>query len=507
MKVNNFLYLHLPLLVSAVPTIRIHGNKFFYDNGTQFYIKGVAYQKDTSDLSLGEMYVDPLANEAACKRDIPYLQELHTNLIRVYAIHSSKSHDACMNMLSNAGIYVLADLSSPDESIITSDPSWNTDIYRRYTSVIDSLQKYDNVLGFFAGNEVITNYTNTGAAPYIKAAIRDVKKYMVDKGYRNIPVGYSANDDADTREKSARYFACGNETERADFYGINMYEWCGYSSFKTSGYEERTKEFSDLNIPVFFSEYGCNSIRPRKFTEVEALFSEQMTDVWAGGIVYMYFEEENKYGLASVKDGKISTLEDFKNLKTRMEGINPTVGSYFTTSKTETTASCPTANKYWQVSPVLPPTPNDELCQCLEKTLSCVASHKLKEKEFGKLFATVCGMVDCSEITSNSSSFGTFSFCSPRQKLSFVMDKYYKSQEEEETACNFNGAASIARVYGQPKTCYQMIYSATATPDEEESDKGYTNLSASLSPVYTNTIYLCVISVTIGILTLCATLA
>ena len=32
----------------------------------------------------------------------------------------------------------------------------------------------------------------SGGAPYIKAAARDIKAYRDSKGYRKIPVGYSA---------------------------------------------------------------------------------------------------------------------------------------------------------------------------------------------------------------------------------------------------------------------------------------------------------------------------
>ncbi|GMF83074.1 unnamed protein product [[Candida] boidinii] len=145
------------------------------------------------------------------------------------------------------------------------------------------LQGYDNILGLFAGNEVITNNTNTDSAPFVKAAIRDMKAYMKEKSYRAIPIGYSANDDADTRVASADYFACGDLDERADFYGINMYEWCGNSNFKTSGYQDRTEEFSNLTIPVFFSEYGCNEVQPRKFTEIGTIFSNEMTDCFHHG--------------------------------------------------------------------------------------------------------------------------------------------------------------------------------------------------------------------------------
>jgi hypothetical protein len=53
-------------------------------------------------------------------------------------------------------------------------------------------------------------------------------------------------------------------------------------------------------VPVFFAEYGCKDVPGggdgRKWQETTALYSDEMTSVFSGGIVYMYFEEENDYG-------------------------------------------------------------------------------------------------------------------------------------------------------------------------------------------------------------------
>lgn len=265
-------------------------------------MRGVAYQQEinsnSSQTDTTKKYTDPLTDVNSCKRDIAYLTKLRTNTIRVYAINPDQSHDDCMKALADAGIYVVADLSEPGLSINRDSPEWNTDLFARYTKVVDVMQKYSNTLGFFAGNEVSNAKNNTFASAFVKAAVRDMKSYIKAKGYRTIGVGYATNDDADIRQNLAHYFDCGNRDDAIDFWGYNIYSWCGDSSFTKSGFDVRTKEFESYNVPVFFAEYGCNTPRPRLFTEVGALYGSQMTDVWSGGIVYMYFEEENKFGMA-----------------------------------------------------------------------------------------------------------------------------------------------------------------------------------------------------------------
>jgi hypothetical protein len=289
---------------------------FFTSNSSQFYIRGVAYQQGIQDGAQGTggygsesnsaTYIDPLADSASCSRDIPYLQALGTNTIRVYAIDPTKNHDDCMKALDDAGIYVVADLSSPAEAINRANPQWTTDLYQRYTSVIDAMGNYTNVIGFFAGNEVTNNVTYTASAAFVKAAVRDCKAYIKQNnvgGGRWLGVGYATNDDTDSRDNLADYLDCGDASDAVDFYGYNIYEWCGQSTFQTSGYQNRTEFFQNWNVPVFFAEYGCNTnaggAAKRTFQETGALYSSEMNKVFSGGIVYEYFEETNDYGIVA----------------------------------------------------------------------------------------------------------------------------------------------------------------------------------------------------------------
>lgn len=241
-------------------------------------------------------YIDPLADSARCSIDIPLMKALRTNTIRVYAIDPTKDHSACMQLLMDNDIYVISDLSQPGLSINRDTPAWNSELYNRYTSVIDMFSKYNNVIGFFAGNEVSNQQNNTGASAFVKAAVRDMKSYIKQKQYRPMYVGYATNDDATIREQMADYFNCGDADQAIDFWGYNIYSWCGDSSFTESGYDQRVKEFSTYSVPSFFAEYGCNTVQPREFTEVGTIFGSQMTGVFSGGIVYMWFQETNNYG-------------------------------------------------------------------------------------------------------------------------------------------------------------------------------------------------------------------
>ncbi|OAL38787.1 hypothetical protein AYO20_01993 [Fonsecaea nubica] len=455
-----------------VDPIVIKGSKFFYEtNGTQFFIKGVAYQQDylgNGTTSSGDdNYIDPLADASTCQRDIPYLTQLGTNTIRVYAVDPTKNHDDCMNALADAGIYVIADLSSPGTSINRDTPTWDDDLYARYTAVIDNMSKYTNTLGYFAGNEVSNNNTNTDASAFVKAAVRDMKAYIKRQNYRPIGVGYATNDDADIRVNLANYFDCGDSADSIDFWGYNIYSWCGKSSYTLSGYDERTKEFSTYNVPVFFAEYGCNTVQPRQFTEVQALFGPQMTPVWSGGIVYMYFQEANDYGLVTVSGDSVSTLADFNALSTQIAQIDPTgVNANDYTPTNTAAASCPSVGDDWQASSSLPPTPNQELCECMFNALTC-RPNNVPTDEIGDLFGVVCGLADgvCDGIAANATTgdYGAYSMCNAEQQLGWALNTYYEQQAAQgngASACDFSGSASTASPTSPSGNCATLISQA-----------------------------------------------
>lgn len=279
--------------LADVDPVVAYGSKFFYQtNGTQFFIKGVAYQEpSSSDTS----FIDPLSDLSTCQRDIPYLTAIDTNTIRVYGVQTNESHADCVNAFADAGIYLIIDLGSPTQSIDRTDPSWTVDLWQRYTEVIDDFGNYTNVIGFFAGNEVTNNVTTTEASAFVKAAVRDSKAYIAEKGY-NKSVGYAAADVSSIRVQLADYFNCNSEDESVDFFGDNVYEWCGNSTFEESGYSTIASNFANYSVPYFFAEYGCNTVDPRTFTNIPVMYGSDMDYMLNGGIVYEYFNDVNDYG-------------------------------------------------------------------------------------------------------------------------------------------------------------------------------------------------------------------
>lgn len=154
------------------------------------------------------------------------MKTLGTNAIRVYHVDASLDHDDCMTAFADAGIYAWIDLDSFGTYILptpTSTPQWTQSMFQAYADTMDTFQKYDNVAGFFIGNEMLTTGADSVAAPYLKAAAADMKAYRDKQGYRDIPIGYSAADIPALRPNLQNYLACGsNPADAVDFYSLNV---------------------------------------------------------------------------------------------------------------------------------------------------------------------------------------------------------------------------------------------------------------------------------------------
>ncbi|KAH7412257.1 Glucanosyltransferase-domain-containing protein [Phaeosphaeria sp. MPI-PUGE-AT-0046c] len=350
--------------VDGIPTISAKGSKFFTSDGNQFYVKGIAYQLVPDD---------PLISSTQCSLDASLMKTVGMNSIRVYHVDPAGNHDACMKAFADAGIYIWLDLDTFNTQIYEGAPKWNSTQRDAFGKVMDAFHSYDNLAGFFVGNEAITTANGSVTAPYIKAAARDLKAYRDSKSYRKIPIGYSAADIADLRPMLQNYLACGSNTsESLDFFSLNSYSWCGASSYQESGYVQLEKWSEPLHIPIFMSETGCNTNRPRDFKDQEAIYGD-MADTWSGSIVYEWIEEQNNYGIVSYgpkvdpkspsappdgfpRSGTPTPVQpDFSNLASVWKNLNPTGVKESAYKPDLSPVSCPafTADK-WEVNPTAP---------------------------------------------------------------------------------------------------------------------------------------------------------
>jgi hypothetical protein len=109
--------------------------------------QGVVYQ--------GQKDENNLTNGPQCKIDAAAIAELGANVVSVYSVDPTLNHDACMDAFSEHGIYVIVHMASPTINLNRFAPEYTKEIRNAFADVLDGFQKYDNLLAFFAGNEVI----------------------------------------------------------------------------------------------------------------------------------------------------------------------------------------------------------------------------------------------------------------------------------------------------------------------------------------------------------------
>ena len=94
-----FFSLEAPGHAESLPPIEVKGTKFFdTETRQEFVIKGIDYfpRPNAGDLNHNSMDYYTSEYSHIWKRDIPYLQDLGINAIRLYAVNASLNHDEFM---------------------------------------------------------------------------------------------------------------------------------------------------------------------------------------------------------------------------------------------------------------------------------------------------------------------------------------------------------------------------------------------------------------------------
>ncbi|KAI1502219.1 Glucanosyltransferase-domain-containing protein [Biscogniauxia marginata] len=334
-----------PATVLGLSPISAKGTKLYDAEGNQFFIKGVVYQSARDN--------DVLVNTSQCQIDAGLMAAIGVNTIRVYSAASLESHDGCMQAFASQGIYIWLDIPTTETSINRVIPDWTLEIYTNWTNTLDTFAGYDNLLVFTVANEIINDDRTTSVAPYIKAAVRDIKAFRDARGYRKIPISYTTpySDDG-LPVDTADYLSCGDEPDALELFGINVYTWCGNSSYYASGFDKLYEQFQGLNIPVVFSETGCRE-QAGDFADVSTMLGPVFQAVFSGSIVYEWTMQDNGYGLVQYSSndytGFPETLDDYNALKTAFSTSNPTGTSKEAYTPSNTAPSCPTSASTWSV--------------------------------------------------------------------------------------------------------------------------------------------------------------
>lgn len=318
--------------------IKVSGKALVNQSGQRFMVRGVAL----APLNINN---DLLADNNFSYMQstiLPKMQALNVNMVRVYQVDVSQGHDKVMNLLKQNGIYVEVSITSNTINVNRIDPQYTTTMKRRIRQVIDDFAKYDNVLSFSVGNEVLdplgtfstvthespkkctdkaqciarTVMLEKRAASIEKSMMRDAKAYLKTKR-RTIPVGIALRDvpthtippdlaglvGTDT---ASQYYACGdNVAERADYIGANVYRY--QQNGDMSALDDFARDVANLPVPVYLDEEGTiidsNNPHNRDWKIVSAFYDRDiLINNLSGETAYEFFNETNNFGLY-VDDG------------------------------------------------------------------------------------------------------------------------------------------------------------------------------------------------------------
>ena len=101
--------------------------------------------------------MDALTDPGACLRDAALLQKLGINTIHVYGIDPKLSHDECVSIFDSVGIYIFISLSwnnTGPAAVPNAAAAYNFDFMQSSFAVVDAFKDYENLLGFFVGDEI-----------------------------------------------------------------------------------------------------------------------------------------------------------------------------------------------------------------------------------------------------------------------------------------------------------------------------------------------------------------
>lgn len=222
------------------------------------------------------------------RRDASLLQTLGVNSVFIGEIDMSQDHTDFMDIFRTFGIYVLVwmPVDTPLRIIAGfENAEWNDDVYAYQTAIIERFAVSSNFLGFVVDDVGIYNGAIEEQLPFVKAAVRDLKRYMRNRNFRNIPVGVRGDNGTMKGLSRADYFQCGNTAvnETVDFWITRDDGRCD------PGASDDPQHFStiisaqmSLHIPLFYQYESC---RQGNYSFVDTIYNSNMAALWSGGFI------------------------------------------------------------------------------------------------------------------------------------------------------------------------------------------------------------------------------
>ncbi|KAF2194180.1 carbohydrate-binding module family 43 protein [Zopfia rhizophila CBS 207.26] len=438
---------------AEVDPIVIKGSHFFYKtNGSEFLFRGVGYQDQRNNDD--QSFIDPLANVAKwCQRDIPKLQGISVNVIRVDNLDAGLDHAGCMEALADAGIYVLVRLLP--YYLIKNQIYYDTASYNYSMAIIDNMAKYTNTLGFYTPQKW-TRDSDLPSAPMTKALIRDAKQYMSSKSLREIPVGtisdtFSTITPEHYIDDTLDFLSC--DSVHSDFFGVRL---DNLTCPPGSWIEAQAERFADASMPVILLSQGCNKEANANDTTnypLETVYSNRPPSALSGSVFYEYFNSSQGPGLCTPKQGaedEVVEEDVYKGLSSAMKSLSiSTLNAAQYTPPASKTTACPTPRVAWTVpGATLPPSPNQSVCSCMMQTLDCVGSPVVMAQlaqpdKLTTYYRLACGddFQGCPGTILNATlgEYGAFSACAQVERFSWDIDYWSKHNSFSQGDCKIKG--------------------------------------------------------------------
>lgn len=146
-------------------------------------------------------------------------------------------------------------------------------------------------------------------------------------------------------------------------------------------------------------------------------------------------------------DKKATKLPEFASFSSQIVKATPSGVDSSAYSPTNSAQSCPTIGSTWEAVEKLPPSPNEQICDCMMQNLTCKAADDISDDDVKTQFDYICNpkLGDfCSGVTADAGTgtYGAYSMCDAVQRLSWAFNTYYFDQKEIDTACDFKKTAT-----------------------------------------------------------------